>query len=53
MYFEGLSSTTRIDELKLRVMHREGYPPGEQRLIHAGKQLEDGKMVTSRTSKAG
>lgn len=37
------SSGTVLAEIKGDIHNREGIPPCQQRLIHAGKQLEDGR----------
>ena len=34
-----------IEEIKLRIQDREGVPPDQQRLIHAGRQLEDERAL--------
>ncbi|CAF2997790.1 unnamed protein product [Rotaria sp. Silwood2] len=35
-----------VEDLKAKVQDKQGIPPGEQRLIYGGKQLEDSRLLT-------
>lgn len=53
IYIENIKSSDTIQKVKAKIQIEEAIPPLQQRLIYAGKQLEDNHTIEHYKIKKG